>query len=136
MKFSPPSRRAPRQAVEACFYKDPPTEADKAWILNVLFSCTSEGLALRSLFNRPEVQLLVAKNKTTGEFPPCGLRAARFMPGPVLRQVLSDVGHSEEQIKGWFKGKGKGTQSSASGKRPADRRGSTLARDDGRTAKR
>ena len=129
-------KMAPRQAVEACFYKDPPTEADKAWILNVLFSCTSEGLALRSLFNRPEVQLLVAKNKTTGEFPPCGLRAARFMPGPVLRQVLSDVGHSEEQIKGWFKGKGKGAQSSASGKRPADRRGSTLARDDGRTAKR
>ena len=29
------------------------------------------------------------------------------MPGPVLRQVLSDVGHSEEQIKGFLREKGK-----------------------------
>lgn len=128
----------PRSAIEAVFFGAAPFD-DKPWLFTLVFCPTKDGLAVCDLFCDPAV--LQAVSKKGGVYPPLGLRPARFFPGPQLREVLTDSGHDEESIRQLYKGKGKGKASAsvsggAQNKRAAERRGSALAADDGRGAKR
>ena len=51
-----------------------------------------------------------ATAKKDGQYQPAGFRAGRFVPGAFHRNVLEGLGYSGD-IKGWFKGGGRGSGS-------------------------
>ena len=83
-------------------------------------------LSVSQLLRSPAVLQTVAKKG--GVYPPLGLRPGRFIPGEYQRKVLEDLGHTPDDVKAWFGGKGsagsgKGSQGgSGLGKRAAGTR--------------
>lgn len=131
----------PGEAVETCFHGTP--GPDKVWVLVVMFRVNEAGLRARALFDKPKVRKAVVKGASG--YPMLGIRPGRFLPGPLHREVLGDLGYGDDDVAGYFKGKGKGGKGSTSGKssrkgegnkRQADRCSSAMARDDGRLGKR
>ena len=113
------------------------TDTDRPVILTFLFRPTQEGLQALDLFTRDMVRHACAKKG--GDWAPCGIRQRRYLPNRQVRTVLTDLGYPDEAVNAYWKGKGRGAAgvSPAGGaKRPAERRGSAVARDDGRSAKR
>ena len=84
-------------------------EDDRPWVLN-----TAGGHQARELCLSPSVRTCCQKQG--GNYPPCGIRPARFQPSPVLRRVLVDEGLSQDEIRQFWKG-GKGGGSKGSGSR-------------------
>lgn len=130
-----------RDAVESCFCGAPPDDVSRPWILNILFTPSLAGLSARALFSRPELLQCVQKGAAGAVgYPELGIRPARFAPGPLLRAVLNDNGHADEQLREWWgrggKGKGKGGPRPEGGKkRGAEQRASVVATADGRERK-
>lgn len=127
-----------KDAVEACFHGPVAEEVERPWILNLLFMPNEIGLRARHLFAQDEVLKCVQKSPA-GD-PELGIRAARFTPGPLLRNVLVDSGHSLDQVREyWGRGKGKGGKGKGSSpagvKRGAERRPSAVAQEEGRERK-
>ena len=109
-------RASPRIAVEAVFHDQPPEDpANRGSLM--------DGLRVRALLSRPEVAIVCAKGLSG--FSMLGIGVARFFPGPALRDVLRGSNY-EELMNSIRKDKGKWS---------AERRGSALARDDGRKPK-
>ena len=95
-------------SVEAITHSEPPDEGeDRPWVLVLTFKPTWLGQTARFFLGSGEVSRATAKKD--GQYQPAGLRAGRFVPGAFHRNVLEGLGYSGEEIKGWFKGGGRGS---------------------------
>ena len=95
-------------------FREPPDDVSKAWVTVLLFRATWSGYSALTLLSSPTVRQVVAKRD--GSYPEVGLRTGRFLPGPHQRKVLEDLGHSSEEVRGWFAG-GKGSSGKSGGER-------------------
>ncbi|CAE6970006.1 unnamed protein product [Symbiodinium sp. CCMP2456] len=127
----------PEETVEALQFKEPPEDVSKAWVVVLLFKATWSGMSAWALLNSPPIKKVVAKRD--GAYPQLGLRQGRFVPGPIQRRVLEDLGHTSEEVRSWFaggkgsSGKGGGGERGAGQKRGA---GTRLSVSEGRDKKR
>ena len=96
----------PISAVEAVQYRIPSEPSDLPFIFTMLFKPNLEGLAARAALDSASVCNAIAKRN--GTWPELGIKAGRFRPGQLHSEVLQGLGHSQDEISDFFKGKGKG----------------------------
>ena len=81
----------------------------------LFFRNNLEGLDTRAALSSRAAQAAVAKT-AGGMWPPLGFKAGRYTPGSLDRAVLEDcLGHPQEEVTVFFKGKGRGGRGSLPG---------------------
>ena len=126
-----------------CRWRRPSTE-NRGGSRRTLAFAEVEGLRLRSALGSEAVRS-ATKKREDGGCPPLGLREGKFLPGRLLADALQDIEqYSEDEIRAYWKGSGKSRgkggggkedERRGQGKRAAERRGSSVATEQGRTAK-